>query len=179
MSNRGLRGVMVIFFIETLCASMAQAAGRLAGGYQHRAWIAADGFVWTQGLNYIGQLGNDGIASMATPQRPIGLSGTIFVAAGSNHTLAIKSDGTLWSWGINDLGQLGRDFQSIQILDALGLRAFSWYTIQRQPKQVDLPPVRSAAAGLAHSLAVATDGTVWVWGSNDMGQCPQPFCLCS
>jgi len=77
-------------------------------------------------------------------------------AAGTNHSIAIKTDGTLWAWGENFNGQLG--------LGTTNLGTTS-------PAQVSAATNWSqVAAGEYHSLAIKTDGTLWVWGYNNAGQ---------
>ncbi|MCL2438581.1 MAG: Ig-like domain-containing protein [Coriobacteriia bacterium] len=84
----------------------------------------------------------------------------IQAASGRWHNLALRDDGTLWSWGRNPLGQLG-----------LG------DTIDRNvPSQIKVPDVTSwsyVAAGTYASFAIATDGTLWSWGSNARGEAGQ------
>src|ERR671926_1681416 len=56
------------------------------------------------------------------------------------------------AWGSNDHGQLGPN----------GPQPFS-----ANPVEVPgLGDVKQLAAGLSHSLAVRSDGTVWAWGRN-------------
>jgi alpha-tubulin suppressor-like RCC1 family protein len=85
-------------------------------------------------------------------------SGVIAVVAGSNHSLALKSDGTVLAWGSNASGQLG---------DGTAVSRSS-------PIQVNgLGPgsgVVAIAAGMDHSLALKSDGTVLAWGGNSSGQ---------
>ncbi|WP_272946193.1 chitobiase/beta-hexosaminidase C-terminal domain-containing protein [Geobacter sp. OR-1] len=80
------------------------------------------------------------------------------VAAGHYHSLALTSDGTVWAWGQNNVGQLGDDSA----------------TNSNVPVQVDttsgLEGVVEIAAGLGHSVALKSDGTVWAWGDNAYGQ---------
>jgi alpha-tubulin suppressor-like RCC1 family protein len=86
----------------------------------------------------------------------IGVKRTLF-AAGSFHNLVVKSDGTVWAWGDNYRGQLG------------GGTAFR--EVESRPVQVsNLTDVVSVAAGHAHSLALKSDGTLWVWGGNEHGE---------
>jgi alpha-tubulin suppressor-like RCC1 family protein len=78
------------------------------------------------------------------------------IAAGASHTVALKSDGTVWAWGDNTYGQLGTG---------------GTYTSSNIPVQVTgLTGVTSIAAGSDHTVALASNGTVWVWGWNQYGQ---------
>lgn len=76
-------------------------------------------------------------------------------ASGNYHRLAVKTDGTLWAWGTNENAQLG-----------LGTVGGS----QSSPRQVgtDTDWVDARAAG-DYSVAVKSNGTLWVWGHNPSG----------
>src|SRR5690606_36373277 len=76
---------------------------------------------------------------------------------GGNHTLAIRKDGTLWAWGYGGTGALGRGNYSREMLPAVVVSLLSrdWIGV---------------AAGGLHSVALRDDGTVWTWGSNNVGQ---------
>jgi hypothetical protein len=79
------------------------------------------------------------------------------VACGYFNTLAIKTDGTLWLWGQNSEGQLGDN--------TLVNKSSPIQTIRRGTdwKQV--------ATGCArHTVAIKTNGSLWVWGLNSSGQ---------
>lgn len=78
-------------------------------------------------------------------------------AGGLAHSLALAADGSVYSWGSDNVGQLG----------------LSRTLFRTQGAPVDLPSgakVKSLAAGLNHGLAVSTDGRVFAWGSNSLGQ---------
>jgi alpha-tubulin suppressor-like RCC1 family protein len=129
----------------------------LAAGSNHSLALKSDGTVWAWGDNTLGQLGfgtPPGVSNQAV-QVP-GISDVTAIYAGGNHTLALKSDGTVWAWGNNSNGQLG-------VSPATAFRT--------APAQVaGLSGIVAIGAGLNHSLAVGTDGTVWTWGSNSQGQ---------
>jgi uncharacterized repeat protein (TIGR03803 family) len=115
------------------------------------------GQVYAWGDNYFGQLGDGSFTSHHTPAVITSLTGAIIqVAAGDSHSLALRNDGTVWAWGGNRWGQLG-----------------DGTTINRPaPVQVTGLPANiiQVVAGARHSAALASDGTVWVWGSNEFGQ---------
>ena len=78
------------------------------------------------------------------------------VSTGGGHTLAIKTDGSLWAWGSNLFGQLGEGASG-------GNR--------NSPGRVGMDNNWAAvSAGNAHSLAIRTDGSLWVWGRNSWGE---------
>jgi alpha-tubulin suppressor-like RCC1 family protein len=154
----------------------------VAGGSLHSLAIksdgtddgpANDGTVWAWGNNFRGQLG-DGTSGSGTnkntPVQASGLTDVVAVAAGSNHSLAVKSDGTVWTWGSNSQGMLGNGTSGtgtdsnvpVQVIDTKGTTDTS--------DDGPLENVVAVAGGTFHSLALKNDGTVWAWGSNDVGQ---------
>jgi len=137
----------------------------ISAGLNHVVALKSDGTVWTWGSNNQGQLGinvPNNIIKTAPVQVVGGLLSdddylydVVAISAGSDHTLALKKDGTVWAWGKNDCGQLGwgrisqKVFAPVQVIERNG---------------VPLTGVCAVAAGGDHSVAVKTDGTVWVWG---------------
>jgi alpha-tubulin suppressor-like RCC1 family protein len=71
--------------------------------------------------------------------------------------MALRSDGTVWAWGYDGLGQLGNG-TSNEKAHPFPVRV------------ANLTGVQAIAAGNNHGLAVRSDGTVWTWGSNTLGQ---------
>jgi alpha-tubulin suppressor-like RCC1 family protein len=124
---------------------------------------ANDGTVWTWGNDFQGQLGDGGTnTNKNTPVQVSGLTDVVAVAGGGSHSLAVKSGGTVWTWGSNNRGQLGYD-PDPATTDTL--------ENSPTPSQVSgLTDVVAVAGGNSHSLAVKSDGTVWAWGINDVGQ---------
>lgn len=122
----------------------------------HTAALKIDGSLWTWGRNNSGQLGDNTVVDKSSPIQTIA-GGTNWkqVACGDGFTTAIKADGTLWVWGVNDYGQLGNntvDSKSSPIQTVTG--GTNW-------KQV--------SAGVLHTSAIKTDGTLWTWGYNEDG----------
>ncbi len=143
----------------------------VAAGDRHALALKRDGTVWTWGYNPYGQLGATSqetceLADTALPcsRRPLqvaGLSGVTAVGAGSRHSLAVKSDGTVWAWGLNSFGQLGTASND----------TCSGAPCSATPIQVaGLSGGTALAAGHDYSLVVKSDGTVWAWGFNSLGQ---------
>jgi alpha-tubulin suppressor-like RCC1 family protein len=129
----------------------------LAAGGNYSLSIKTTRTLWTWGLNTNGQLG-DGTTDMWTwTPRQIGTnSDWSKISAGSAHIIAIKTQGTLWTWGKNDFGQLG-----------IG----NSYVNRNTPTQVTTETDWSIiSAGNAHSLGLKSNGTLWAWGRNDLGQ---------
>ncbi len=128
----------------------------VAAGLQFSVALKNDGTVWAWGVNDAGQLGDGTTTNRTSPVQVSGLTDVAAIVAGTGHVLALKNDGTVWAWGANDEGQLGDGTT----------------TSRSTPVQVSggMVGVTALAAGVAHSLAVKNDGTVWAWGMNDSGQ---------
>jgi alpha-tubulin suppressor-like RCC1 family protein len=129
--------------------------------------IAQDnsGQLFSWGVNDFGQLGSGSVATQsATPLRVAALAPSVVATdfvAGASHALALGNNGKVYTWGRNGLGQLGtRDVSSRSVPVQI--------KISRIPGS-DLS-VRAIAATDNSSFAIATDGTLWAWGSNASGE---------
>lgn len=118
----------------------------------------------TWGYNYYGQLGHGDRVNRTKPVEVGTNHNWSAVSAGGDFTAASKADGTLWTWGSNRYGQLGQG----DITDT------------EAPEQRDSPEQvgtdtdwKTVSAGYLHTVAVKEDGTLWTWGSNDLGQLGQ------
>lgn len=138
----------------------------IAAGASHGVALAADGAVWAWGSNLYRQLGAaaadtcGGFGSRQpcsrSPRRVPGPEAVTAVAAGANHTLALARDGSVWGWGWSNAGQVG---------DGGPGASCTRDRCEVAPTPVaDLANVVAIAAGGGHSLALAADGTVYVWG---------------
>lgn len=122
--------------------------------------IANDGTVWEWGSG----LNNSSGARRLVPTLVRRSDGSLFeegavVSSGFGHALARDGDGRVRAWGDNSFGQLGRGFSGGTYVDP---------DLVRLP---DLTPlsgiadVQTPRTG-ALSVALASDGTLWTWGSN-------------
>lgn len=132
----------------------------ISGRGSHTLALKQDRTLWAWGNNNSGQLGV-GDSTISNSKWPVQAGDAdandwAMIAAGSYHSLALKTDGTLWAWGNDSFGQLGDEspaankYEPVQIGDDT-----DWAMI---------------AAGLYHSLALKSDGTLWAWGHNLYGQ---------
>lgn len=108
------------------------------------------------GSNNFGQLGLSDIIDRSYPSQVSTTTNWSTIATGAWHSAAIKTDGTLWTWGFNADGELG-----------LGLPSLDYSS----PKQVGiLTNWLTISAGKYHTAAIKTNGTLWTWGLNGVGQ---------
>ncbi|KAK9805565.1 hypothetical protein WJX72_005277 [[Myrmecia] bisecta] len=130
-------------------------------GSSHSGLISRRGELFTWGLASSGELGHGGWTPIEVqiPRQVVCLERTriVSVAAGANHTLAISERGELWSCGRGRHGQLG-------------LGHFHDEGVLLRIDRLIGQRIVSAAAGKAHSLALASDGSLWTWGDGRHGQ---------
>lgn len=125
-------------------------------GRQHSTALKSNGTLWAWGFNGNSNLG-DGTSNNSLVPIQIGTANNWSkIASGYYHTLAIKTNGSLWAWGSNDLGGALGDGTIISKNFPIQVgTATNWSKI---------------AGGNVHSVAVKTDGTLWAWGGNTVGQ---------
>jgi alpha-tubulin suppressor-like RCC1 family protein len=144
-----------------------------SAGFSHVVALRADGTLWSWGDNANGQLGSGNTNPSLLPIQIIGTQPVsaandwAAVSAGDFHTLALKADGTLWSWGDNSSGQLGDNTTNTPS------RTKPNQVVTGNPNNFDSSWVAIAAGG-SHSLGLQSDGTIWAWGDNTLGQLGDP-----
>jgi alpha-tubulin suppressor-like RCC1 family protein len=137
--------------VSGLASVIAIAAGDLS-----MYALRSDGTVWASGSNRYGELGNGTMTDSNLPVQVSGLTSVTSIAGGQYSGYALRSDGTVWAWGSDAFGQLGNNatFDSVVL-----------------PVQViALTSVSAIAGGFGSGYALPSDGTVWAWGTNRLGQ---------
>ncbi len=123
----------------------------------HSSAIREDGTLWTWGDNDNGQLGDGTTVDRSSPVSVVGgFTNWCQISIGGNLTSAIRADGTLWAWGDNSSGQLGN---GATVKRSSPVSVVGGFT--------DWCHIRSS---LYLSAAIRSNGTIWTWGKNDLGQ---------
>ena len=134
--------------------------GKSMAIYGYMLAIKNDGTMWGWGSGRKGQRGsNDQIARSSPTQ--VGTETTFAYLDGSyNRTAITKTDGTLWIWGDGPNGVLGQNQTgTIELSSPTQVGTDTTWAIGR-----DKMHIHGSAVG-----AIKTDGTLWMWGTNNGG----------
>jgi len=153
----------------------------LVAGLNYSIALAADGTVYSFGLNTYGQLGDKTTTNRSTAVRVLkgAYSGTtnlgdntanpiVAVVAGQYHSIALAADGTVYSFGWNAYGELGDNTTTQRNIPVKVLKGAYSGTTNLGDNSAN--PIVAVVAGAYHSLALAADGTVYSFGYNEYGQ---------
>jgi alpha-tubulin suppressor-like RCC1 family protein len=146
---------------------------QIAAGDGFGLALRSDGTVWAWGWNRNGVLGDGAPAGRDSdvPVQVTGLSDVIQIAAGGASAMAVRDQGrpgsvvrTVWTWGNNSFGQLGdgTTTNSATPVEVSGIK---------------VPAVTAISAGGGFSMVLGSDGSVWGWGANSLGQLATTFVL--
>jgi alpha-tubulin suppressor-like RCC1 family protein len=139
-----------------LTGTLSTGVTAIAGGEIHSLAIQMGG-VYAWGNNDDGQLGDGTTTTRLTPVALSTLtSGVTAISAGVGHSLAIQN-GNVYAWGDNTNGQLGDG-------------SLSAHNTPEEIDPTDLHNIIAIAAGADSSYALSSDGTIWDWGANNIGQ---------
>ena len=136
----------------------------ISAGWFHILALKADRTVWAWGNNSNGELGDGTVNNQSNAVQVLNVTNIVVVSGGDSHSSALGADGTVWKWGRNDVGELGNGttngianpVPAKMLLDKFGA-GFS--------------NIVMLSARDYHNIAVRADGSVWMWGANDQGQC--------
>jgi len=157
--------------------------------------IKSDGALFAWGSNNNGQLGDGTIVDKSSPVQ-LGSDSWTLVDAGEFYMHAIRSDGTLWGSGLNTAYQLGdgtaiSKSSPVQIgvgtswvainsgdSNAMAIsssnKLYTWGTDTNQTGYLGqlsgLRGYTTSSGSYSHTVAIASDGTLWGWGKNTYGQ---------
>ena len=136
--------------------------------YVGTAWTftaqPAAGLLFTWGYDNDGMLGNK--TANGHKSSPVQIPGTIWSTNsffgsddGAKFMISTKTDGTLWSWGSSDYGGLGVSHTGTGHVSS--------------PIQISGTTWAQSSFGTFVGTAVKTDGTLWSWARNEVGQLGQ------
>ena len=120
--------------------------------------VKSDGSLWTWGQNNEGACGT-GVSGIkySSPVQVGSLTNWATPGEGRTDTThAIKTDGTLWAWGGSGAGRAG-------------LNGSVTYSLSSPVQVGSLTNWKKITSGYA-SIALKTDGTLWVWGHAGYGE---------
>ncbi len=151
--------------------SMNMKAIGMAGGYNFSIVIKTDSTLVASGNNSKGELGigNTTSKNVWTPINTT--SGAHFrqVAASADHAAAVTGNGLVYAWGANDKGECGDNSTTQRNSPVLVKKESTGGNLTNIIKVACGSPDNDANTG-GHTIALASDGTVWAWGLNDNGQ---------
>ncbi len=136
---------------------LAGGVSRVTAGANYTCALLQNGSVQCWGDNANGQLGDGSTVAQNMPVNVSGLAGAATgISAGSDHACAVLTDGTVQCWGDNARGQLG-DGSREDRLNPVFVRDLR-------------DTIATVAAGHFHTCALASDGDIHCWGTNNRGQ---------
>lgn len=128
-------------------------------GMSHAIALASDNTLYVWGNNSNGQLGTYNTTTLYQPTQITPTVSYVNITAGANHTGAIDTNQNLYLWGFNVGGQLGQS-NVVARSSPTQVGTLKWST------------VLAVGIGTAYdfTMALRTDGTLWSWGYNSLGQ---------
>ncbi len=128
----------------------------ISAGPKLNMGVQSDGSLWGWGNSSMGILPID---KADTPVQ-LGETSDWLTADADGHVLAIKQNGALWAWGFNGNGQVGVGTNQARVNDPTQVGTDTdWVQVH---------------AGDNFSVALKSDGSLWTWGSNNLGQLGDP-----
>ena len=129
-------------------------------GGKYSMALDGNGTIWTWGENDYGQLGYKTREGWCVTPTALTIDSftTVQIAAGGDTAYALDTEGHVWAWGRNEVYQCGND--------TVGSTNY-------EPVRVMIPDevhVARVIAYSSHTMALADNGDLWLWGNADTGQ---------
>lgn len=145
-------------------------------GSDHTLALSSDGKVYSWGYNGYGQLGDGTTTRRTSPVAVNTANGSsalfgksvVALSASDYHSLALCSDGSVVAWGNNFNGQLG-DGSITQRTNPVAVNTSG------SSSALFGKSVVAVCAGVSHSVALCSDGSVVAWGGGSSGQIGDGF----
>jgi alpha-tubulin suppressor-like RCC1 family protein len=129
-------------------------------GLSHSIGLKQDGSAWCWGDNLYGQCGTSAATnSYSSPVAVVGAHSFVYVASSNRNSFGTKADGTVWAWGNNSSGVLGTNNVTSYSSPVQVVGAHSFLYIKG-----------GGATGGGFAGGLKRDGTLWMWGFNNLGQ---------
>jgi alpha-tubulin suppressor-like RCC1 family protein len=154
--------------------------------------VRTDYLVFAWGRNNSGQVGDSSTVSRSSPVQLLSLNTAnsasfiqLFSGFERNYILVSNEPtGKMWAWGLNTTGQLGDlTLTNKSITGAVWSGVLSLSMFQPIPVQIAGSWTQVGFGNdnfsVNNQFAVKTDGTLWSWGSNNVGQTGNNFALAS
>lgn len=163
------------YLISAATGQPVNDAVSISAGYGFGLALSSSGTAYAWGEDDHGQTGQNTQyqhAYSAVQVKSVGGSGFLsnlaMVAAGGNHGLALNSQGTVYSWGMNHSGELGDGVDNPR-----GQESSLPAPVVALGGTNQLSNASAIAVGYGHSLALANDGSLLIWGdgfNSNLGQ---------
>ncbi|CED84407.1 Uncharacterized conserved protein, contains RCC1 domain [Phaffia rhodozyma] len=131
--------------------------------------IDSEGDAWVSGEDKLGQCGLSSSSSMIKNftriKGPWGSKKIVDGSAGVNFSLLLDEEGKVYSFGSAEFGQLGHGKTGEHIISS-GKNGFEVSWEPKLIKALDDKKIVQIASGNSHSLALDSEGFVYVWGYN-------------
>jgi alpha-tubulin suppressor-like RCC1 family protein len=149
--------------VKGLDRVVAIAAGTGGGGAGSSGAVRDDGSVWMWGTGTSAMTGSDpGLSPddvggrVLVPAPVKGVTGARQLSIGAGHVAVLLADGTVRLWGFDGYGQTG--------VGTSGTSSETDGAYKRAPVKPAIANVANIYLGGYRSIAVRTDGTLWIWG---------------
>ena len=150
-------GTTTSHYVPVDVTGLSSGVRAITSGFEHACALTTSGGVLCWGNNRYGQFGNGTTTNSSVPVPVTGLSsGVAAITAGNDHTCALTTAGGVLCWGYNSNGQLGNGTTTASSLPVAVTGLSSG--------------VAAIAAGLYHTCALTTAGSVLCWGNNGDGR---------